>query len=229
MQARLSRRIEASTCTRKPVFFCFPHGLLRTAPVSSSRWPFGVSTMNRAGVNLCRSRCVAFGVRATEERARCPQYGCGVRTWSMWVHLGPTERSTCLRQIWQHDLYTIRLVPTPSERLVISPDAHCSRHVDRLPEFIGICDTRAVESRCVRNVPTLIWRPVILIDLRFLRDWSRRFPQAARLLDKFGIVSRCGSPDTSGQPGPSAMEALLRADPVSARLLLHVITWCPTG
>ena len=108
-----------------PCFFVFPHGTAEDGAGIAGQLALWRAVWRGAGLILLRSRCVAFGDRATELWAGSPRDGSGVRTWSVWLQLGFLSsgrsallRRICdLRRIWLRDLYTRRLVPTPSTRL----------------------------------------------------------------------------------------------------------------
>jgi hypothetical protein len=179
--------------------FCFPHGTAEDGAGIAGRLALWRAVWRGAGLILLRSRCVAFGDRATEERARCPQYGCGVRTWSVWVHVGPIG---CPFIVDMHDLYTIRLVPTPSERLSIPWVALFIGSFASSRIAPGSCSAQLKVAPCemaLRSSGRNCYPDSSPISWSFI---GKFFSSAAWQVDEFGIVGRCRYPDTSGHHLP---------------------------
>ena len=115
-------------------FFVFHTELLKTAPVSPGAYPL-VSVWRGAGLILLRSRCVAFGDRATEMWAFLP---------AVRLQCAEVVRVGACRSYRAFGLYlaarsinTIRLVPTPSKRLSRFATAGFPPPFDRHPISSG--------------------------------------------------------------------------------------------
>ena len=120
-------------------------------------------------------------------------------------------------------IYTIRLVPTPSERLSISADGRFIR---------SFTSSRVAPGSCSAQLKVPPWEMALRSSGRnrypvsspiFWRFFRKSFSSAARRLDEFGIVGHYGCPDTSGH---LPWRQLGR----EGKTLPHLrsSTWCPT-